>query len=472
MKHSFLILATLVLGSGLAYAQDYQDDIYYNPKKKTAKTVAPQTGTDLSVGAGNMAGQLYDGSGPVTADGYYYNPNLGENATLTDQDLDAYNRYGGYYETAIDTIGSGVGNSEDFVYTQQIQKYYNPTIVTDNSAVLASIIDNCYGNVNVVYTGGYPVFNSWTYTYSPWYTYNPWAWGFGWYSPGWSIAWTPAWGWGWGPSWGWYHPWWGPGWGWGWNYPGWGWGDGWAWHHPGYHPGGGDYHRHGGAGRPGNGRYNLGLGRDYRAQSGRGRVSGGRVSGGRYGNTSTGRFTGGRGTTIRNSGIHANTGRPAMSTTGHGDVPTSAVTPSGNHRGSSTISNSRPVTGSVRNQSIGSISHDNTSAVTQHGTTATPSRNTTTVPSRGTVTVPSRNTSGSTYRSSGNYNSTSRGNYNTGSRSGNSYRSSGNYNSGSRGSSYNSGSRGGYSSGSRGGYSGGSRGGGGGGSHRGGGGRR
>ena len=173
-----LLLFTLALGSMTpvaVFADDYVDDIYYNPKK------------DNFVGAKKK------------------NPNYIEN--FSDMDVDAYNLRGQYYTTPIDTIGAKVSSEEDFVYTQQIQKYYNPTIVLDNSQLLADVLQNSYGNVEIVYNGLTPAFLP-TYRYGwPYYSYyDPWAWniGFG----GWSIGgwydpwyWGPSWSWSWGPSW-------------------------------------------------------------------------------------------------------------------------------------------------------------------------------------------------------------------------------------------------------------------------------
>lgn len=246
MKETILLIASLLLGSGVVFAQ-YDDDIYYNPAKKTEQQKKPA----------------------VKANGKYYNPNLGENGAPSEADVDAYNGYTssdgytGYYESPVDTIGDAVANSEDFVYTQQIQKYYNPTIVTDNSAVLADVLNNSYGNVSIVYNGGVPLFGAYSY----WWPYS-----YSWYSPYWSWSWS------WGPSWSWYNPWYYPGWGpsWAWG-PSWGWYDPWYWgpsySYPRYHAW---YNHHrGGAGRPGPGNYyNRGLGRGSN-------LAGGRPGGGR-----------------------------------------------------------------------------------------------------------------------------------------------------------------------------------------------
>lgn len=204
MKVKKSILTALLTGAILpsaVYADDYVDDIYFNPKK------------DTKVGASKK------------------NSNYIEN--FSDIDVDAYNLRGQYYNSPIDTIGSKTASDEDFVYTQQIQKYYNPTIVLDNSDVLADVLENSYGNVEIVFNGVTPSFLP-VYSYGwPYYrsVYDPWYWNVsfgGWYDP---WYWGPSWSWGWGPSWGWSHTW-GPSWGWG---PGWG--PSWGWGHvPGPRP--------------------------------------------------------------------------------------------------------------------------------------------------------------------------------------------------------------------------------------------
>lgn len=200
-----LLLALLTALSVPAIHADY-DDIYYDPHKaqKTATKKAKSN----------------------------YNPNF------QNQDVDAYNRRDQYYTTPVDTIGFGTENGEDFVYTRKIQKYYNPTIVVDNSDILADILENSYGNIEVIYNGGtpyfLPIYNTawwpsisiggwgWNLSFgSPWY--RPWY--SGWYNPWYG----PSWSWGWGPSWAW-----GPSWDWGWG-PGWG--PAWGWSSPTWRPG-------------------------------------------------------------------------------------------------------------------------------------------------------------------------------------------------------------------------------------------
>ncbi len=196
MKRILFSLTLLIaFGSFSAVAQDY-DDIYYNPKN------------DKTEQARNKKKQSY------------YIKDF-ENI-----DVDDYNRRGQYYSTPIDTIGSNAESGEDFVYTQQIQKYYNPTIVVDNANVLGDILENSYGNVEIVFNNGNPYFaSSWNWGW-PYYSYSwndPWYWG-------WHSAWNRPWYWGpswtWGPSWGWDWSW---NWGWG---PSWSWGPGWGGWYP------------------------------------------------------------------------------------------------------------------------------------------------------------------------------------------------------------------------------------------------
>ena len=219
MNKALIIAGLIAVGIPSVFADDYDDDIYYNPKKEKA------AGSQQSAYIPDMA----------------------------DMDVDEYNRRGQYYVSPVDTIGFTAENGEDFVYTRQIQKFYNPTIVVDNADILADILENSYGNVEVVINNGLPTFapvysTLWPYYTSAWYPYYGgwsvgWNWGgwginFGWSNPWWgpSWGWGPSWAWGpsWGPSWGWG---WGPSWDWGWG-PSWGWGPGPGYAHNHYRPGG------------------------------------------------------------------------------------------------------------------------------------------------------------------------------------------------------------------------------------------
>ncbi|MBD5207208.1 MAG: hypothetical protein HDS79_02915 [Bacteroidales bacterium] len=220
LVHAILLLG---LGTGVLHAQEF-DDIYYNPKKD--KTVDNSLYTKDKQKKSNYI------------------------ADFQSIDVDEYNRRGQYYESPVDTIGQGVQNDEDFVYTQKIQKFYNPTIVVDNADVLDDVLANSYGNVDIVFEGGIPYFSSiygwpgyynyynWGYPY--WSSGYSWTWGPSWaYGPSWSWGWGPSWAygpswsWGWGPSWAY-----GPSWSWGWG-PSWGWSAGWSRpYYADYRPGG------------------------------------------------------------------------------------------------------------------------------------------------------------------------------------------------------------------------------------------
>ncbi len=191
MNRFLLGLAISAIAIPGAYAQDEFDDIYYNPKSKKESNKDSEANSNYI-------------------------------ADFSSIDVDEYNRRGFYYESAVDTIGQAVENAEDFVYTQQIQKYYNPTIVVDNSDVLSDILENSYGNVEIVIDNGYPAFTSiytgsygWAPSYYNWCLRPAWTWSYAWGPFDWAWTWGPAWSWGY-PSWSYY-----PSWGWGYG-PGWG----------------------------------------------------------------------------------------------------------------------------------------------------------------------------------------------------------------------------------------------------------
>lgn len=190
MRKFILSIAMSALVIPMTYAQDDFDDIYYNPSANKNKTNTKKAGKKQS--------------------NYI--------ANFSEMDVDTYNSRGFYYETPIDTIGSATENGEDFVYTQQVQKYYNPTIVIDNAAILEDVLENSYGNVDIQIRGGYPVFSSIYYDYYAWapsyywWSYPSWRFGYvnGPFSWGWNVGpvwgYGPSWSWTWGPSWGWSYP--------------------------------------------------------------------------------------------------------------------------------------------------------------------------------------------------------------------------------------------------------------------------
>lgn len=163
MRHLSILLGLFLLGTSTTMAQ--WDDIYYNPNKKEKnkieKTDNLTTGrTDITVDQYNMRG-------------------FGVTSAL-----------------AIDTIGAQVASEPDFVYTGQIQKYYNPTIVVDNADVLADVINNSYGNVNVIINNGRPVIDVYDYNW-PYYYWPSYPNVSGWCLPTWPLYWTRNYGYNW-----------------------------------------------------------------------------------------------------------------------------------------------------------------------------------------------------------------------------------------------------------------------------------
>lgn len=364
-KSLLIAMAIGVVTPASVLADDYVDDIYFNPKK------------DKNAGAVKK------------------NPNYIEN--FSDMDVDAYNLRGQYYTSPVDTIGNGVGSEDDFVYTQQIQKYYNPTIVLDNEELLADVLENSYGNVEIVYNGLTPTFLP-VYGYGwPYYAgyYNPWAWNIGWYDP-WYVG--PSWSWAWGPSWSWGWNW-GPSWGWG---PGWGWGGpSWGWGGPGHGPGwgrpnstwspGGNRPVRPGVGWAGNG-HNNGSRPAVRpgnnASSGSQWSIGGNHRGGSYGQTN-------------NSGgmQHMNSGNNrtgyTIGTDGHRYRGTGTVG-TGNNRSNSSVGNQRTNAGNTR---TGNTYNSTTQRRSNSSTTTNRSYNSTR--SSGNGSFGSGSFGGSSHRSSG-----------------------------------------------------------------------
>lgn len=407
MKRYFVLALIAAMFIPVVKAQDDFDDIYYNPKK---------------AGSTNKK----------TSSSYIKN--------MAERDVDDYNRRGQYYTTDIDTIGYSTGTADDFVYTQAIQKYYNPTIIVDNADILEDVLANSYGNVSIEYNNyGYPVFApysnwywgsssfSWGWNLGPFslnYTWgNPWYWGNAW---GWGSSWN------WGPSWTWGPAWnWGPSWAWG---PSWGWHPSWNWGPRPPRPYPGNYPQY----RP-NGRYNNG------------NPAGGWAGGNYNGNSSSGRYPNG------------NAGRPGTSGTSWGNSSTNSKPTYNPNDARRTSGTSKPQSSDSRYQNGASSSSsrevyiDNTGHRRygnsgQSATQSTPNRN-----SGNSSTKVSGNSSSNSHRTS-NYNSSNKSsNYNNSSNrsSSSSNRGYSTSSSSNRSSSYNRGSS--SSSGSRS-YGGGSRG--------------
>ena len=196
MKSKYLLLTMLLGVASMGFAQEY-DDIYYSESKS-------QTKTQKSKRSDKQTGSNYI-------------------KDMSSVDIDAYNRRGeSYYGSPVDTIGAKAAESQDYVYTQQIQQYYNPTIVVDNQELLDEVINGSSGNVTVIYTGTTPylipsycpVPTSVLLGNSPW----RWYWGSNWIDwASWADPWFNPWyvlnygyyNWGWNIGWGWspyYYP--------------------------------------------------------------------------------------------------------------------------------------------------------------------------------------------------------------------------------------------------------------------------
>lgn len=223
--HILIGMAAVTLLLGMperTLAQDYDDDIYYNPSKpavpqKKSKTIKYTPTPDYP--AADTYSQAYQSA---TA-----------GVTSNMRDIDEYNRRGIF--APVDTADARVVNADtlgDFLYTRRIEAFHNPDVVTSTGN--QDLIDYYYSQgyqqglddgtvtnitVNSVDPFWWPGYN--------WYGYPGWRWRVGYYDPWYwnSWAWGPSWSWGWGPSWSW-----GPSWGWD-----WGWGPSWhpGWHNPG-----------------------------------------------------------------------------------------------------------------------------------------------------------------------------------------------------------------------------------------------
>lgn len=425
MKKYYLLAAMILAGSIPMWA-DIEDDIYYNPKQAAHKS------NQLTTTKQKQSNYIAD---------------------FQDMDVDAYNLRGQYYVTPVDTIGARAESEQDFKYTTQIQKFYNPTIVVDNEDILSDVLNNSYGNVTVEYNfNGVPTFGNW-YMANNWSTYwndpylkigiyDPWYWGpalswsWGWGSSYWgwgpSWAWNPSWSWGWAPAWTW-----GPSWTWGWG-PSWGWAPSYAPNHwADYRPGGnrpvgpnagwangghrpnGNMANHGNVGtnvRPGvngnNSNYNYGR------QPGQGAFTS-TTRPGNTNNTSGGRFNMG--------GSNSNANRGGYSIGNDGHRRSTSTQTGGSSNGTRQPNNNSNVSGG-RQSNTGAFNYNYDNAVRSN----------------------SRTNNSESYNSRS-YNS---GNSNRSYNSGNSNRSSGSFNSGghrSSGGSSGGGSRGSMGGGSRGG---------------------
>lgn len=194
------LLAIFAVCGATVSAQDYDDDIYYNPTKekkttvnKTSKPVVEQPRVYTT-----SEQYTYPASGFSVATNDTILP-----ASTNTMDVDAYNRRGIF--ASGESAGIQEPASDDFANTRSIERFYNPQIISEsNDADLAAMYysepSNVTININTPDYWGYPYYGyyggyyprSWWY-YNNWY-YNTWAWNFG---PSWSWSWGPSWNWGW-----------------------------------------------------------------------------------------------------------------------------------------------------------------------------------------------------------------------------------------------------------------------------------
>lgn len=353
MRHYIPLIASLAVMTLPAAAQDYEDDIYYNPDKAKKTAPAPQKQTQNAYITGART------SAPVAADypaADTYTPAPGAGLQMN---VDEYNRR--VPASTPDSVAGAPESDADFTYTRRLERFHNPDIVAQSGD--EELVEYYYAteqptviNVNVI-------------DIDPWNWWGPsWGWRYSsWYSPYWnpyySFGWGPSWNWGWGPSWswgwgGWYDPYWswaggwGPAWGWGPALPppGPSWGGNHAWrpsgpgsnrpHRPATGSGMASTHRPGNNGlstnrRPGNNGYGAAAMRP--GASGRPSSSGTTTMGrGRYGNNRTGISSGNRmpnrptgatvnGTTRRATGINSTGGYNTRRSTGSTNLRNNSV---------------------------------------------------------------------------------------------------------------------------------------------------
>ncbi len=174
---SFLTAAIILGANAVGFAQSYDDDdIYFNPSKVKSESKEKKS----------------------TAGTQIYRTTITDHRSGINIDIDTYNRRGVF--AAADTA-SEANESGDFNYTRQIERFYNPDVVTSsNDAELADLYYSQPATDVNVYINAVPSYGYWGYPYSSWY------WGYArpytWY---WNCGWDPYWSW--GPSWSWGHGW-------------------------------------------------------------------------------------------------------------------------------------------------------------------------------------------------------------------------------------------------------------------------
>lgn len=314
--------------SPMLHAQDFEDDIYYNPSSgntpaKVKKKVKTTTVTNY-VPTADYA----------PAGSYSYTTN-------NTRDVDEYNRR---IPVSTVTVDSTVYTDDgEFSYTRRIERFHNPDVVVNtgddqlieyyyNQQPSQTVVNIYVDNAPWNWGWNYPYYTP-SYYYNPWrwYGYNYWgpSWSLGWYDPWYTWTWAPSWNWGWGGGWypGHHHHW----------YPGhnhnWGWGGG---HNTAWRPSGSGAsgtHRPTGGWASGSTRPDTGGNGYVRPGAGAGTVSG-NVPSSRPGNMGRGRYGTGTSSTSTSAGSSSSASRP--STTNYNNTSSSSSTSRG--RGSSSSS--------------------------------------------------------------------------------------------------------------------------------------
>ncbi len=191
IKRTILITALAFGVPAALMAQGYvDDDIYYNSSKSSKKSSLPTQETK-SVRTTPLVTETEYIASDYSGDLAYYEE--------SPRDVDEYNRRG-----AVDEIPDGDSLQEDFTYTRRIEKYYNPSVVTESGdPELAEYYYSAQPEINIIVTSP----NYWDW----WYPYSRWSWSWTWGSPWYWDSWYGGLYWGWDPFWSW-TGWWGPSW--------------------------------------------------------------------------------------------------------------------------------------------------------------------------------------------------------------------------------------------------------------------
>lgn len=188
-----LMLGCICLATAQGY---YDDDIYYDPSKDTkSKQINASVQKERKLRQQQEAAEqqrLQQQAYQQLYQQYYgnYDPTLGggdfaaadtyaPDASGSMRNVDEYNRRGNYSRR--DTSAQALPKQDEFAYTQRIEKYHNPDIIS--SVNDPELVDYYYSSAN-----SQPEINIYMTTPGCGPYYNAWAWN----------AWDPYW---YGPSW-------------------------------------------------------------------------------------------------------------------------------------------------------------------------------------------------------------------------------------------------------------------------------